>query len=212
MSSSSRLLARSLRISAFIFASLVVLAAAGYVLSNRLPSWWVDPALLAADPASELRGGELEQQLAASVSKVRPQGASWAMRIRQTDVNAWIAARLPQWKEHDPSLVWPVEGAATQVRFEEGCAIVALAMEGRVWSATCAIEVVPGAIAIVPSAGAIGTLPVPGGAALAMRWLEGAGAKTLRLPRIFALGDGRHIEVLHIDVHPGTIEIECITR
>ncbi|MSR69324.1 MAG: hypothetical protein EXS17_03145 [Phycisphaerales bacterium] len=212
MSARPSRIAAVLKICAYSLALCVALAAVAFVASNRAPSWWVDPVVLADCAQSESTGRELEQQLAATISKIRPAGESWAIRIRDEDINAWIAARLPQWKEHDPLLAWPVAGAATQIRFNEQSATIAIAMEGRVWSGSCAITVVPGAIAIVPEAGAIGLLPIPGGAALALRWLEGEGAKTLRLPRTFNLGDGRQVEVLHIDLHQGTIEIECATH
>lgn len=203
---------RIVRICAAATLLLIAAAATAYILSIRAPSWWVDPLTLAEDPLSAAKGSELEQQLAAAISKIRPPAEPWAIRIRDTDINAWIAARLPQWKAHDPALAWPMDGAAVQVRFDEQIATVAIAAEDRVWSASCSVAVIPGAVAITPEGGAIGVLPLPGGAALTLRWLEGDGARTLRLPRTFNLGDGRQVEVLRVKLHAGAVEIECATH
>lgn len=197
---------------AYAFLLIIALALTSYALSRRAPSWWVNPVALAARPASEADGGALEQQLAAAISKIRPPGAPWAIRIRDVDINAWIAARLPQWKAHDPALAWPIEGAATQVRFDEQSATIAIQASDRVWSASCSITVIPEAVAITPAGGAVGMLPIPWGAAFALQLLEGDGARTLRLPRTFNLGDGRHVEILSIELHAGAIEIECATH
>ena len=204
--------ARIVKICAAATVLLIAIATTAYLLSMRAPSWWVDPLALAHDPLSAAKGSELEQQLAAAISKIRPSAEPWAIRIRDTDINTWIAARLPQWKAHDPALAWPMDGAAVQVRFDEQIVTIAIAAEDRVWSASCSVAVVPEAVAIMPEGGAIGLLPLPGGAALTLRWLEGDGARTLRLPRTFNLGDGRQVEVLRVEVRAGAIEIECATH
>ena len=200
------------RITLWIVASLAILFAFGWWLSASAPSTWLDPNTLAADPESDRRGRELEQNLASAIARVRPAGEPWAIRIHDIDINSWIARRLPQWTEHDPTLAWPIEGAKAQVHFDEQLATISIALKDRIWSGSFTAEVEAGQIRLVPGWGAIGLLPVPAGARLATDLLEGDGANTLVLQKIFKLGDGRQVEIRRIDLVPGAVEIEFVTR
>ena len=200
------------RITLWIVASLAILSAVGWWLSTRAPSTWLDPNTLAADPESDRRGRELEQNLASAIARVRPAGEPWAIRIHDIDINSWIARRLPQWTEHDPTLAWPIEGAKAQVHFDEQWATISIALKDRIWSGSFTAQVEAGQIRLVPGWGAIGLLPVPAGTQFATDLLEGNGAKTLVLPKIFKLGDGRQVEIRRIDLVPGAVEIEFATR
>ncbi len=212
MTAHARWFRRRLLAVAWVVGAASVLVGLALVLSYRPPSWWIDPIALAGNPDSLDRGSALEQHIAATVSRVRLGGERWVLRIRDSDINAWLAARGPLWTAHDPSLPWPMAGAATQVRFVDGTATVAIEVGGRIWSGSCAISVAAGEISMSPQSGAIGQLPVPWGANLALGFLEGEGAQTLRLPRTFALGDGRTVEVLRVDLVSEAIEVECVTR
>jgi len=200
------------RITLWILASLAILSAVGWWLSTRAPSTWLDPNTLAADPESDRRGRELEQNLASAIARVRPAGEPWAIRIHDIDINSWIACRLSQWTEHDPTLAWPIEGAKAQVHFDEQLATISIALKDRIWSGSFTAQVEAGQIRLVPGWGAIGLLPVPAGTQFATDLLEGDGAKTLVLPKIFKLGDGRQVEIRRIDLVPGAVEIEFATR
>ena len=57
------------RITLWIVASLAILSAVGWWLSTRAPSTWLDPNTLAADPESDRRGRELEQNLASAIAR-----------------------------------------------------------------------------------------------------------------------------------------------
>ncbi len=200
------------RITLWILASLAILSAVGWWLSTRAPSTWLDPNTLAADPESDRRGRELEQNLASAIARVRPAGEPWAIRIHDIDINSWIACRLSQWTEHDPTLAWPIEGAKAQVHFDEQLATISIALKDRIWSGSFTAQVEAGQIRLVPGWGAIGLLPVPAGTQFATDLLEGDGAKTLVLPKIFKLGDGRQVEIRRIDLVPGAVEIVFVTR
>ena len=200
------------RITLWIVASLAILSTVGWWLSTRAPSTWLDPNTLAADPESDRRGRELEQNLASAIARVRPVGEPWAIRIHDIDINSWIARRLPQWTEHDPTLAWPIEGAKAQVHFDEQWATISIALKDRIWSGSFTAQVEAGQIRLVPGWGAIGLLPVPAGTQFATDLLEGNGAKTLVLPKIFKLGDGRQVEIRRIDLVPGAVEIVFATR
>lgn len=208
----SSLLRRAIRVALWIVVSIAILCGVGFFLSTRTPSAWTDPQSLATDPESDRRGRELEQNLASAIARIRPAGEPWAIRIHDIDINSWIARRLPEWTEHDPTLAWPIDGAAAQVHFEDQMVTISIAMKNRIWSGSFAAAVERGGIRLVPGWGAIGLLPVPDGAHLVTQLLEGDGAIMLFLPKVFKLGDGRQIEVLQIDFVPGAVEIEFVTR
>jgi len=196
----------------WIIACAAVLGGTAWLLSVANPSRWIDPRIIAEDEESDRRSRELEQNLPAAISRIRPVGEPWIMRIRDVDINAWIALRMPKWQQHDPSLAWPIEGATAQVEFGEGCVTIRIAAHQRIWSGTFTPTVEAGSIHLDPGWGAVGMLPVPGGASLASRLMEGDAAKNLSLPSIFKLGDGRQVEVRRIDLVGGAVEIECVTR
>ncbi|MBM4101075.1 MAG: hypothetical protein FJ256_02285 [Phycisphaerae bacterium] len=193
-------------------AALLLFAAAGLILASLPPRGWQDPLQIAADPTSADRARSLEQNLAAAVSRIREPNARWAVRIHAHDVNAWLAVRLPQWRSHDPSFAWPLEGVAAEVRCDPGCMTLLLETGGRIFSCDVVPSVEGGAVRLQPARGAIGRLPVPSGGAIAWRFLDGETAAQKQLPTLHPLHDGRTVEICAVDVVDGAIEIECITR
>ncbi|MSR29063.1 MAG: hypothetical protein EXS03_05745 [Phycisphaerales bacterium] len=194
-----------------VIGAVLAFVAVCFGLTKCSPPWWRAEEAFSADADADRRARELEQNFAAAVYRIRPDNEPWALRIHDTDINDWMAARLPSWTEHDPTLAWPIEGARAQVRFEESMIIVGISVDSRVWSGAFGMVVEPNGIRIDPGAGAVGRMPIPAGAAMVAKLLHGEGASTLRLPRSFALSDGRTIEVRRIDLTPGAIEIECAT-
>jgi len=193
-------------------AALLLFVAAGFILASLPPRGWQDPLQLAADPSSADRARSLEQTLAAAITRIREPGARWAIRIHADDVNAWLAVRLPQWRSHDPSFAWPLEGVAAEVRCDPGCVTLLLETGGRIFSCDVLPSVEGGAVRLRPASGAIGRLPLPSGGAIAWRFLEGETISQQRLPTLHRLQDGRTVEICAVDVVDGAMEIECITR
>ncbi len=191
--------------------SLAGLVVAGYALSKWSPSWWGDPVARRSDASANERARDLEQHLASAVHRIRDEGEPWAIRIRADDLNDWLAARLAEWTAHDPAFAWPIEGAIGQVHFQSGEAVLGLSIDGRVWSGAFALVVEPDRIRIQPGSAAVGRMPLPVGAELIMKLLEGNAASALTLPRVYPLGDGRRIEVRRIDLVDGAIELELTT-
>jgi len=190
----------------------LLLLAGGAVLASLSPRGWRDPLQIAADPTSLDRARTLEQNLASAISRIREPNARWAIRIHAADVNAWLAARLPQWRAHDPSFAWPLEGVGAQVRFDAGCMNILLATDGRIYGCEVVPSIEGDAVRLQPASGTIGRLPVPFGGAVAWRFLEGEAAATNQFPTVHRLQDGRMIEVCAVDVVDGAIEIEFMTR
>lgn len=87
-------------------------------LSRATPGWYRPPN--ASDPQVAAFSEEVEFKLVQHVQEIRPAEEAWALRIREEQVNAWLAARLPQWLANDPTLVWPEELRTPQVRITSG--------------------------------------------------------------------------------------------
>ncbi|MSR44016.1 MAG: hypothetical protein EXS15_01470 [Phycisphaerales bacterium] len=189
-----------------------LIAVVGWILSQCVPPSWINAQKLRDDPESVARARDLEQNLAAAIARVRPKDEPWAIRIRDLDINAWVATRLPQWIDHDPTLAWPVDGAQAQVHFGAGTATISIAAQDRIYSGSFTTTVTQRGIIVLPGWGAIGRLPIPGGASMVTRWLKGAAAESLELPKSFRLGDGREVEILHVEFVAGALEIEFLTR
>ena len=194
-----------------VLLAVVALVAAGFALSRWAPIWWGDPAAVALDTNAQERARDLEQALAAAVHKIRPDGEPWGMRIRDSDFNDWLITRLPEWSAHDGALALPIEGAVGQVHFEAGQIVLGLKVDGRVWSGAFGVEVEPESIRIEPGSAAVGRMPLPMGAELVAKLLRGEAASALRVPRKFALADGRTVEVRRVVLTDGAIEIELAT-
>ena len=193
-------------------ALLLLLAVGGAILASLSPRGWKDPLQIAADPTSLDRARNLEQNLASAITRIREPNARWTIRIHAVDVNAWLVARLPQWREHDPSFAWPLEGVSAQLRFDAGSITILLATDGRIYSCEVVPRIEGNAVRLKPTSGAIGRLPVPFVSAVAWRFLEGEAVATNQVPTVHRLQDGRLIEVCAVDVVDGAVEIECMTR
>ncbi len=96
---------------------LLVLAIAGawwtWRQSRVAPSWYAPP-----DPADRTvvaLAEQVEYGIVETFHKLRPAGEPWTVRIREEQINAWLAARMPEWIAHDESLAWPEELSVPQV-------------------------------------------------------------------------------------------------
>jgi hypothetical protein len=175
------------------------------------PAWWVPPQ--ASDADADRRARELESNLTAEIHKVRPAGERWAVSLRDVDVNAWLAIRLPAWRDFDATIPWPPDAGLAQVRFSPGQVRVGIDREGTIWSAAVEPAVAADRVACLPTHGGVGALPIPYGAALALDLLQGGTDAAARgSPRTFRLGDGRTVEITDIEVREGELLIQFVTR
>jgi hypothetical protein len=71
----------------------------------------------------------VEYAIVDEVHRVREQSEPWTLRVREHQVNAWLASRLPEWIEHEREFGWPQELSTPQVHVEDGR--LSLAMELR---------------------------------------------------------------------------------
>ncbi|MDH3583645.1 MAG: hypothetical protein OER86_05465 [Phycisphaerae bacterium] len=82
----------------FLFLLLIALVAGGtllWTLWRSKPTYWqiLDPA----SPAVQSEAAEIERQLPTLLTRVRPDEPTWTLEVSQTQINAWLSARLPQW-------------------------------------------------------------------------------------------------------------------
>jgi len=168
---------------------------------------------------AEERARALEQGLAAEFTRVRPAGERWAVRVRETDANAWLALRLPKWLAHDRGLPWPEEIDLVQISFDApDRVIVGAEREGWIWSATLRPRLEQGMLTLEPAGGALGRLWIPWFTPAADR---GSSASTLiasfvpELARpveaILDLPDGRRVKLLDFECDRGEVRFLCET-
>lgn len=198
--------------------SAIVLAV---IVLVRPPSWW-DPVPLGDPVASDL-GERFERGCVSELHRARDDRTPWAVRIRESEVNAWLGTRLPLWCAHAGIAV---PGPA-QVRFEEGViefAVDAAGLPGVV-VARSTPEVESDGIITNLSGAALGRLPLSFLAEPALvvlgSTLEDADDDLLgslagllvhgRAPREFSLADGRRVRLRQIEVRSGELVLEFET-
>ncbi|MBL9147724.1 MAG: hypothetical protein JNM94_03435 [Phycisphaerae bacterium] len=194
----------------------------GYVLS-RPPAWWNPPSRV--DPVAVVAGEKLENACVTEVHRVRPRGESWAVRVRDDDVNAWIATRLPKWLEHSGT----VDAPQAMVRFRPDRIEIGARVEGvpSVSVLRCSPRMENGRLRLDGLRTRLGDLPLPFvhgiltrelAAALEspdapdeLRALAALLAGEAAAPR-FSLGDGRIVELRNIEVDEGELRLEFVTE
>ena len=208
-----------------IVAILVLIPLSLFLLVAIPPSGW---SPVPADPAAaEVRGEALEHFLSAEFSRVRPDDAPWAIRLREDDVNAWIATRLPKWEANAGNPPPP----AAEVRFRAGEVRLRIALAGfgvdPVLEAGVAPAVVDGpggtALALRLRSLSLGRLPLPRvGASLISASLRAAGLRAAtpsavstvtedRFTVDYGLSDGRTVRLDAIAVEADGLVLEFRT-
>ncbi len=167
---------------------------------------------LPEDPVA--RGEAFEQALVAAITKIRPAEEEWAVAIDPTDINSWLATRLPKWIEHDPELAELAPACTIRLASIEG----ALIIEDSVRASGAAIISLP----ITPQLSddrlrldigfaRIGRLPIPGAAYALAAILRGSLDRLAAGPAQIRLADGRRVELREISCKPRRIELLLAT-
>lgn len=207
----------------FAVAAVLVPVLVLFLLVAIPPSGWspvpVDPV------AAEVRGEALERFLSSEFSKVRPYDTPWAIRLREDDVNAWIATRLPKWEANAGNPPPP----PAEVRFRAGELVMRIAVDGfgidPVVEAGLAPAVVdgPGGAGLEPRLRslAIGRLPLPrSSASIVSASLRAVGLRPVTSPvpgaddrysLDYGLSDGRTVRLDAIAVEAGSVVLEFRT-
>ena len=111
--------------------AVVILALVGaawvWFLLRSAPLWYVPPDPRDANVASLAETAEY--RLVEEYRKIRPEAERWTIRVREDQVNAWLAARMPEWIANRQEVDWPVELGVPQVRMTEAGIDVAVPAE-----------------------------------------------------------------------------------
>ena len=193
------------------------------LLCFQVPSAFTAPApSVTADLDRQAR--VFEQSFAAQLTRVRDNEDPWAIRVRETDLNAWIWTRLPHWVAHVHGSGAPGSTPSFQASLDPDR--IRLMNDTFVLSFRPGVE--DGWTRLRPGPGSyLGRLPVPGSlfellaATLDLELLGQAvaGARAVEdfdegapsapapdgpcLQASFPLGDGRVVELLELQLDEG---------
>jgi hypothetical protein len=209
--------------------TVAVTAATVLWFMARLPPAWYSPPQ-ADDEDVQALADRVEYRLVEEAHKARAADEPWRLGINQDQVNAWLAARLREWIDHQRDVSWPEGLGAPQARLEAGGVTLgaALGADGR--ASYLAARIVP---AMTPEGLTLrvvrlwhGRLPVPGDPvaiirdklaehapagfledAEVRRWLgilEGREA----IDPVVTLADGRRVRLGSIECSSGWVILE----
>ena len=206
--------------------SLVLLAIAllvlGCLIFMRPPSWW--QPISSNDPVALSMGENFENACITAVHRVREDRMPWAVRVRDADVNAWLATRLPKWLAH----AGMSKLGDVVVNFDEGS--IEIGTEIADVPGIAVVEFAPRIekqqLGIDRSGVSIGRLPLPFGEHFVMAALIGAirgddapaelkiASELLQGRAVgaqFKLADGRVVRLRDVEVHEGELVLEFET-
>ena len=214
--------------------SLAATVVGWVVLALLFAGWspgWFDPAE-ADDPDALARGEQVEFRLVEEFQLIRPDSTAWRLRIRDRDVNAWLATRLIPWLRHERDLEWPPDWSRPQVRFAaDGVRVAARVRDlwgrDRVVSWGLRVHIRDGVLSVEPGTIHLGRLPLPFVHRRVESMLRDAVTETQEeafgrmldlvlgtssVEAIIPLVDSREVVVSGIEMEAGAIVIDARTR
>lgn len=195
------------------------------------PRWYHPPD--PADARVAALAERVEYRLVEEAQKVRQPGASWTLRIREHQVNAWMVSRLPKWLANQPDLTWPAELGTPQMRIEDDRLSVAVEVFDNGQSHFLVASVVPtiedDQMRLVLERVAIGRVAVPGAPLDGLLEVLGRAGTIDRsdpglnrlldvlagrqaIDPMFHLADDRRVRVLGLRCQSGMIDVTCRTE
>ena len=202
---------RAVRRAFLAMLAVVALLAAAVGAARRAPAWWSEPSPWPSEDAALETARSLEQGIASETTRVRAKGSEeWSVRVRAADLNAWLAARLPQWLEHDRSLPWPDGVERVRVAIDADGLALAADWNGFVVTTRWRVDSGEGgAPATLRAAGSsVGSLPVPFASGVGAWFVPELGRPLALRAR---LGDGRSVTVSDVEFSGGEAIVDCRT-
>lgn len=227
----SRRLKRSLLI---LFVAATLGAMALWQLSRARPAWYAPPDrhdVRAAALAEKIEYAVLEES-----HKLRAEDQPWSVVVRDEQINAWLATRLPQWASHEESLKWLADQSTLQVRTDKQG--ISLAMAGpederdRVFVARFLPRLEHGRLSVTVDRVWLGRLSLPGAPleTVLSRLAAWAPQEFLDQPAVrstiellfsesddsgvdpvLTLDDGRRVRLLDLKCAEGQVLLKCAT-
>ncbi|MCP3905563.1 MAG: hypothetical protein GY715_18205 [Planctomycetes bacterium] len=221
---------RWLRNTLLVLIVIVIFAGAwAWRRAGAPPEWYAPPD--PADAQVAQLAERVEYGMVQEFHRIRPRDESWRMRVDEDEVNAWFAARLPEWIAHHEEVQWPETLGAPQVRVAENGMEIALQVEGDHVLVTRVVpEITDGGMRLVLDRVGVGWLTMPGAPASRMLEIledalpEGTVGEDLA-PRLIGLltgsdlvdarielSDGRSVELMDMLLSDGAIEFTSRTH
>jgi hypothetical protein len=217
----------------FLLITTVLLGVAGLVLwrvTMTPPSWYRPPDV--QDAAVADLAEQVEYRLVEQTQKVRPRAEQWSLRVRENQINSWLAVRLPKWIAHQGDADWASRVGTPQVRLEPGVISVAVPLlEGalsRTVVVSAELQLTDGTLHARLSRVALGGMSLPGERLAnllriaspliprtinareitsALQQLDG----TNPIDPVFRLSDGRRVRMLQLRIDDGLLEFTAET-
>ena len=211
---------------------VVVVGAGGLVLWRMFttaPAWWAPPA--PRDERTTRLAERVEYRLAEEAHRIRSDESPWWLEIRQDQVNAWLAARLPEWIAHAHGVEWPAQLGLPQVNIEPDRISIGIEVDrGPRWVVAHLTPRITEAGLVLGVRGvSVGRVRIPGGSMEAIldrlgdsAPRDGADDPDLRaivelltgervLEPGLELSDGRRVRVLDLRLGDGLLLLQCRT-
>lgn len=213
---------------------LIGVGAAGYWIWNRAnaaPEWYGPPD--ANDEEVAALAERVEYGLVETFHKIREPEETWTLRVTEAQLNAWLAARLPDWMRYEGDVAWPDALGAPQLNItpdgiEIGLAVSSGGAASRVVVTRLAPRVENGAVTFDLDRVGVGRLRVPGSTGALADVVESLASAGMvdaafqdELNRLlvdalngptFELADGRTVEILDVTLEEGTMDLTSRTK
>jgi hypothetical protein len=208
---------------------LAIGAISTWRLTRMAPSWYAPP-----DPTSQAvldLADRAEYRLIEEAQKIRPPD-EWTLRVEDSQVNAWLSARLPQWVRHDADFTWPESIGTPQIQTDGNGIRVALPLQENDASFVVTARLSPrlddGRLFLQLDRLWLGRIGLPGEPLTRLaEFLEEHGGEEIsalqigdlldvlagRTPidPIMSLADDRQVELMQIRLGPGRVDLTCRT-
>jgi hypothetical protein len=212
---------------------MIFIGGAAWVWSRaRLaPTWYVPP-----DPADE-QVAELAERVEYGVveefHRIREEPEPWTVRFREQQLNAWLAARMPEWIAHEQNFAWPEELGTPQIHVDGEHVNVAIEVRtngsSRVVTARVTPEIVGDRLHIRLDRVGLGRVAMPGEPAERLvKLVEEISPNTVLsdaatkrvfdilsgrepLDAIVELSDGRRVELVGFRIENGIVDVTSRT-
>jgi len=195
------ILRRMRRVSLVACAVMLPVLCVSAWFATRQPIWW--KPIARADQAAAERAAAFEQAIVAAFTKVRQDAPEWAIRIQASDLNEWLATRLPAWIENRDQ---PTPGAM-QLLLQSNQATLAMDRGMVITWLRTAPRAIDGGISFERVGIGLGRLAIPFAKINLSSMLDQAG---LRMP--ITLADGRVVHILDLEVLDGEIRLRLRTQ
>ena len=220
-----------------IIVLIIVLGIGGFFLwkeTQGRPEWYQPPD--PRTPEVDRLAQDVEYNTVADLQRIRPvEEETWELALSEQEVNAWLAAGLPGWIEHDASFEWPNDLGVPQVQLDEGRISIAIAigsgMFERVITTHYDLVLDEDGLWLIPAPVTMGNIDLrdvanrgsTGFSRAIESALDGQRTHELRqwvafldgeqpLPPEIELSDGRIVELRRLTVSRGSLRLENRTR